>query len=138
MTPISHEQREAFARLLQEAKQRHQKLFDEELEEKVNDEFLPKLVQRQGIAGLVQKIGQISGELTESARALQSVDVIGKPDGFWTRLVKPEDMNAVLARMKRPYQEAHQQSMRDHDLAVLRIMSADTLEEAREIVESLI
>jgi hypothetical protein len=138
MTQITHEQREAFARLLQQAKQRHDSLFDQELEEKVNDEFLPKLVQRQGIAGLVQKIGQISGELTESARALQSVDVVGKPDTFWSRLVRPDDMKDVLERMKRPYHDEHQRAMREYDLAALRVMSADSTEEAREIVESLI
>lgn len=138
MTPITHEQREAFARLLQQAKQRHDSLFNQELEEKVNDEFLPKLVQRQGITGLVQKIGQISGELTESARALQSVDVVGKPDNFWSRFVRPDDMKDVLERMKRPYHEEHQRAMREYDLAVLRVMSADSTEEAREIVESLI
>jgi adenylate kinase family enzyme len=138
MTPITHEQREAFARLLQQAKQRHDSLFNQELEEKVKDEFLPKLVQRQGITGLVQKIGQISGELTESARALQSVDVVGRPDTFWGRLVRPDDMKDVLERMKRPYHEEHQRAMREYDLAVLRVMSAESTEEAREIVESLI
>ena len=138
MTPISHEQREAFARLLHQAKQRHDSLFNRELEEKAQNEFLPKLVQRQGIAGLVTKIGQLSGELTESARALQSVDVVGRPDTLWSRFMKPDDMKDVLERMKRPYQEEHQRAMRDYDLAVLRVMSADSIEEAREIVEPLI
>lgn len=137
MNPITQEQREAFARLLREAKQRRQNLFEHQLEDKVNEEFLPKLVQRQGIAGLVGKIGKLSSELTESARALQSVDVAGRPENFWSRLVKPDDVNEVLDRMKRPYQEQHEQSMREYDLAALRIMSADTVEEARELVESL-
>lgn len=135
---ITHEQREAFARLLREGKQRRQKVFEHQLEEKVNEEFLPKLVQRQGITGLVGKIGKLSSELTESAHALQSVDVVGRADNFWSRLIKPEDVNEVLERMKRPYQEQHEESMREYDLAALRIMSADTVEEARQIVESLI
>lgn len=138
MTTITHEQREAFARLLREGKQRRQKVFEHQLEEKVNEEFLPKLVQRQGITGLVGKIGKLSSELTESAHALQSVDVVGRADNFWSRLIKPEDVNEVLERMKRPYQEQHEESMREYDLAALRIMSADTVEEARQIVESLI
>ena len=137
MNTITQEQREAFARLLGEAKQRRQKLFDHQLEEKVDEEFLPRLVQRQGIAGLVGKIGKLSSELTESARALQSVDVVGRPENFWSRIVKPEDVNEVLERMKKPYQAQHEQSMREYDLAALRIMSADTVEDAREIVESL-
>ena len=137
MNTISHEQREAFVRLLREAKQRRQNLFDRQLDEKVNEEFLPKIVQRQGIAGLVGKIGKLSSDLTESARALQSVHVVGRPDNFWSRIVKPEDMNEVLERMKRPYQEEHQQSMREYDLAALQIMSSDTVEEASDIVKSL-
>src|SRR5262245_53381607 len=63
MNPITQEQREAFARLLVEAKQRRRKLFDHQLEDKVREEFLPRLVQRQGIAGLVGKIGKLSSEL---------------------------------------------------------------------------
>lgn len=137
MSTITHEQREAFARLLREAKERRQKLFEHQLEGKVREDFLPKLVQRQGIAGLVGKIGKLSSELTESARALQTVDVVGRPDGFWSRFVKPDDVNEVLERMKRPYQEEHEQSMREYDLASLRILSVETVEEAREIVESL-
>lgn len=137
MTTITQEQRDAFARLLREEKQRREKLFERQLAEKVDEEFLPRLVQRQGIAGLVGKISKLSSDLAESARALQSVDVIGRPEGFWSRLVKPEDVNEVLERMKRPYQEEQEQSIREYDLAALRIMSADTVEEAREIVESL-
>jgi len=137
MNTINQEQREAFVRLLRDAKERRQKLFEHRLHEKVNEEFLPRVVQRQGIAGVVEKIGKLSSELTKSARALQSVDVVGRPDGFWSRLLKPEDMNEVLERMKRPYQEEHEQSMREYDLAAVRIMSADTVEEARGIVESL-
>ena len=137
MTTITQEQRDAFVRLLREEQQRRQRLFERQLDERVHEEFLPKLVQRQGITGLVGKIGKLSSDLAESARALQSVDVIGRPEGFWSRLVRPEDVNEVLERMKRPHQEEHEQSMREYDLAALRIMSTDTVEEAREIVESL-
>ena len=137
MNTITQEQREAFVRLLNEAKRRRNTLFERQLKEKVNEEFLPKLVQRQGLTGLVSKIGKLSSDLTESARALQSVDVVGRPDSLWSRLVKPEDMDEVLERMKRPYQDEHEQSMREYDLAALRIMSADTVDEAREIVTSL-
>lgn len=137
MTTITQEQRDAFVRLLREEQQRRQKLFERQLDEKAHEEFLPKLVQRQGIAGLVGKIGKLSSDLADSARALQSVDVIGRPDNLWSRLVKPDDVNEVLERMKRPYQEEHERSIREYDLAALRILSADTVEEAREIVESL-
>ena len=64
-------------------------------------------------------------------------EVVGRADNLWSRLVKPEDVNEVLERMKRPYEEEHEQSMKEYDLAALRIMSANTVEEARDIVESL-
>lgn len=137
MNPITQEQRDAFVRLLREEKERRRTLFERQLEEKVQAEFLPRLVQRQGIAGLVGKIGKLSSDLAESARALQSADVVGRPDNFWSRLVKPDDVNEVLERMKRPHQDQHEQSMREYDLAALQILSTDTVEEAREIVESL-
>jgi len=59
MNTITHEQREAFARLLREAKERRNKLFEHQLEEKVQEEFLPKLVQRQ-----TSELGHCDRELT--------------------------------------------------------------------------
>lgn len=135
---ITQEQREGFVRMLQEAKQNQQQRFERELERRAQEEFLPKLVERQGLAHLVDKIGKLSVELTDSARALQTVGVLGKPTSLFDRLVRPDDVNEALERMKRPYHEQLERSMRDYDLAILRVLSAQSLEEAREVVESLV
>lgn len=124
--------------MLQEAKRNQQRLFERDLEQKAKEELLPKLVERQGLAQLVEKIGRLSDELTDSARALQTVGVIGKPVSFFSRFFKPDDATETLERMKRPYREENERSMREYDLAILRVLSAQSLEEGREIVESLV
>ena len=136
---ISQQQRDSFVRLLNEAKQRRQQDFEERMQEKVRFEFLPKLVQQQGITSNVERITKLATDLAESARALQTAESVEKKDeGFFSRLVRPHDMRELLARMIRPYQENEQKVMRDYDVAALKVMSADTVEDARKIVESLI
>src|SRR3972149_8014996 len=134
METLNQEQREGFVRLLQGARQQQDKLFQEELESETKDEFLPKVLQRRGIADVVDKIGRVGVELTDSARALRTVDIFGRPNGLWSRLTKTEDANEALDRMKRPYVEEHEQSMKEYDRAMLRVLSAQTVDEAREVV----
>lgn len=124
--------------MLQETKRNQERRFERDLEQKAKEEFLPKLIERQGLAQLVEKIGKLSNELTDSARALQTVGVIGRPASFLSRFFNPDDMTETLERMKRPYQEEQERSAREYDQAILRVLSAQSLEEAREIVESLV
>lgn len=137
---FTHEQREAFVRLLQNARERRQHDFEDRMSEKIRFEILPKLVHQQGFAGNIQKMGKLAEELVESARALQTSDSPERKEdgGFWSRLLKPQDMREILARMIRPYQENEQEKIKEYDRAALKVMSADSVEDARKIVESLL
>jgi hypothetical protein len=138
MEQLTREQREGFVRLLNEAKQRREQTFERELEEKARREFLPKLMERQGIGDLLERISKGTLQLTDSVRSLQGMELLGKSGGFFRRFTKPEDVQEVLERMKRPHLIEHEQSMKLYDHAVLQVLSAQNLDEAQQVVASLI
>ena len=76
-------------RFLQEAKSRRQAELQRELENKVKEEVLPRIMQRQGIVKLVEQVKNIGSQLSESALKLQGMDVFGQPPTLWERFSAP-------------------------------------------------
>jgi hypothetical protein len=136
---ITREQREGFMRLLQDAKSKKQGELQRELQEKVKDELLPKIMQRQGIVKLVEQVKQIGHQLSESAQKLQGMDVFGQPATLWGRILGTnEGIEEIVEKMKRPYTERAEASLRDYDHAILQVLSAVNLEDAQRIVSDLL
>ncbi len=126
-------------RFLQEAKARKHGEMQRELEKKVKDELLPKIMQRQGIVKLVENVKQIGHQLSESAQKLQGMDVFGQPATLWGKILGTnEGIEDLVEKMKRPYAEQAESSLRDYDHAILRVLSATNLEDAQRIVNDLI
>ncbi len=126
-------------RLLQEAKNRKQTECQRELDKKVKEELLPKIMQRQGIVRLVEQVKQIGHQLSESAQKLQGMDVFGQPATLWGKILGTnEGIEELVEKMKRPYTEQADASLRDYDHAILQVLSASTLDDAQRIVNDLI
>lgn len=136
---ITREQREGFMRLLQEAKNRKQVEYQRDLDKKVKEELLPKIMQRQGIVRLVEQVKNIGHQLSESAQKLQGMDVFGQPATLWGKILGTnEGIEELVEKMKRPYTEQADASLRDFDHAILQVLSAATLDDAQRIVNNLI
>lgn len=136
---ISREQREGFMRLLHEAKSKRQTELQRELEKKVKDELLPRIMQRQGIVKLVDQVKQIGHQLSESAQKLQGMDVFGQPATLWGKILGTnEGIEDLVEKMKRPYNEQADAALRDYDHAILQVLSASNLEDAQRIVNNLL
>ncbi len=136
---ITREQREGFMRLLQEAKTKKNSELQRELEQKVKEEVLPKIMQRQGIVKLVEQVKNIGSQLSESAQKLQGMDVFGQPATLWGKILGTnEGVEELVEKMKRPYTERAESSLRDYDHAILRVLSVASLEDAQRIVEDLL
>ena len=139
MIEITREQREGFMRLLQEAKSKKQNELQRELEKKVKEELLPRIMQRQGIVKLVDQVRQIGTQLSESAQKLQGMDVFGQPATLWGKILGTnEGIEDLVDKMKRPYTEQADAALRDYDRAILQVLSASNLEDAQRIVTDLI
>jgi hypothetical protein len=136
---ITREQREGFMRFLQDAKSRKQADLQRELDQKVKEEVLPRIMQRQGIVKMVDQVGHIGAELSEAARKLQSMDVFGQPATLWGKILGTnEGVEDLVEKMKRPYTEQAQAALRDFDRAILQVLSVTSLEDAQRIVNDLV
>ena len=136
---ITREQREGFMRLLQEAKTKKNSELQRELEQKVKEEVLPKIMQRQGIVKLVEQVKNIGHQLSESAQKLQGMDVFGQPATLWGKILGTnEGVEELVEKMKRPYTERAESSLRDYDHAILQVLSVASLEDAQRIVGDLL
>jgi hypothetical protein len=139
MNEITREQREGFMRLLQEAKNRKQNDFHREVDKKVKEELLPRIMQRQGIVKLVEQVKHIGAQLSDSAVKLQGMDVFGQPATLWGKILGTnEGMDDVLEKMKRPYVEQADAALKDYDRAILQVLSANSLEDVQRIVNDLL
>lgn len=139
MIEITREQREGFMRLLQDAKNKKQAEYQRELEKKVKEELLPRIMQRQGIVRLVDQVRQIGTQLSESAQKLQGMDVLGQPATLWGKILGTnEGIDELVEKMKRPYVEQADASLKDYDRAILQVLSASNLDDAQRIVTDLI
>jgi len=136
---ITREQREGFMRLLQEAKSKKHSELQRELEQKIKEEVLPKIMQRQGIVKLVEQVKNIGSQLSESAQKLQGMDVFGQPATLWGKILGTnEGVEELVEKMKRPYTERAESSLRDYDQAILQVLSVANLEDAQRIVSDLL
>jgi ATP-dependent Lon protease len=136
---MTRDQREGFMRLLQEAKAKKNAEYQREVDKKVKEEVLPKIMQRQGIVRLVEQVKQIGSQLSESAQKLQGMDVFGQPATLWGKILGTnEGVEELVEKMKRPYTEHAESSLRDYDHAILQVLSATNLEDVQRIVSNLI
>jgi hypothetical protein len=139
MNEITREQREGFMRILQEAKSKKQNELQRELEKKVREEVLPRIMQRQGIVKLVEQVRNIGTQLSDSAQKLQGMDVFGQPATLWSKILGTnEGVEDLVDKMKRPYAEQADASLREYDHAILQVLSTTNLEDAQRIVNGLI
>jgi ATP-dependent Lon protease len=136
---ITREQREGFMRLLQEAKGKRQSEFQRDIEKKVKEEVLPRIMQRQGIVKLVEQVKHIGSQLSESAQRLQGMDVFGQPATLWGKILGTnEGVEDLVEKMRRPYTEQADSALRDYDRAILQVLSATHLEDVQQIVTDLL
>jgi hypothetical protein len=136
---ITREQREGFMRLLQEAKSKRQSELRREMDQKVKEEVLPRIMQRQGIVKLVEQVKQIGSQLSESAQKLQGMDAFGQPATLWGRILGTnEGVEDLVEKMKRPYADQAESALRDYDRAILQVLSASHLEDVQQIVTDLL
>lgn len=139
MYEFTREQREGFMRFLQDAKTRKQTELQRDLDRKVKEEVLPKIMQRQGLVKLVEQVGTIGSRLSQAAVELQQMDVFGRPPTLWGKILGTEEgIEDVVEKMKRPYNEQAEAELRNFDRAILRVLSAASLEEAQQIVNDLV
>lgn len=139
--PCNLKQREIFARLLEEAKQRESKTLESEyaMERRIEKELVPKLAQEQaGVSELIAKIGPLRKELEVAEKTLRDSGFDLDEDGPSLRHDAPKNLRVALDTRQRSARIERERSLKKYELAILGVWSAETTGGAKGIVEALL
>lgn len=136
----NQKQRDIFARMLAEQRKRAEAELesDSDLDQKVEDEVLPKLAQEHGALELIEKVRKLHSELKDAEEALDKRGFRCDEDQISLRYDAPKDLRQALESAKRSARTERQRSLRKFDVAILGVWTAENVADARRIVESLL
>ena len=138
--PCNQKQREIFARLLEEAKNREELSLEstDDLDKRIEEEFLPKLAQEKGASPLIAKIRSLHKELNDAEKALDDLGFSCDEDSIRLKWEAPKDLQKALKEAQRSPHKEREKSLKKYDLAILGVWSAENTDEARRVVEALL
>ena len=138
--PCNQKQREIFARLLAEAKNREELGLEstDDLDKRIEEEFLPKLAQEKGASSLIAKIRSLHKELDDAEKALDDLGFSCDEDSIRLKWEAPKDLQKTVKEAQRSAHQERERSLRKYDLAILGVWSAENTDEARRVVEALL
>ena len=131
--PCNQKQREIFARLLAEAKNREELGLEstDDLDKRIEEEFPPKLAQEKGVSPLIAKIRSLHKELDDLGFSCDE-------DSIRLKWEAPQGLRKTLKEAQRSAHQERERSLRKYDLAILGVWSAENTDEARRVVEALL
>jgi hypothetical protein len=138
--PFNQKQRDVFARMLVQAKERAQADLesDDDLNHRVEREVLPKLAEERGATELITKVRKLRKEAEEAEEALDDLGFNCSDDRITLKWDAPKTLSQALEAAKRSARKENQKSLKKFDLAILGVWAAETADDARKIVEGLL
>ena len=138
--PCNQKQREMFARMLAQAKEHAQKEFELEgdLDQQVEDGLLTKLAAERGATEQVAAVRRLRQQVEEVEEKLEHLGFDCSDETVSLRWNAPQSLRQSLEAAKRSARKERERSLRKYDLGILGVWSAETADDAREIVEELL
>ncbi len=130
-----------FARLVEEAKKRESKTLesDFDLKYRIEHEVVRKLAQEEaGVSDLMAKIGQLRKDLDVAVIALGDLGFYVNGDQPSLRSDAPVRLREALEAAQRSARIERERSLKKYDIAILGVWSAESTNQAKWIVESLL
>jgi hypothetical protein len=140
LQPFNQKQRDAFARMLVQAKERAQAELesDGDLDHRVESEVLPKLAEGRGATELITKVRKLRREVEDTEGTLERLGFNCSDDWITLKWDAPKALSQALEASKRSARKERQKSLTKFDLAILGVFAAETADDARKIVEGLL
>lgn len=138
---FNQKQREMFARLLQQARKRAEAELESDdsgIDARVKAEVVPKLAEERGALGLVAKVRGLHSQVEEAEKALGALGFDCDEDEISLKWNAPKELQEALAQAKRVARKEREAPLRKYDCAILGVWAAESLSEARKIVEDLL
>jgi hypothetical protein len=138
--PYNQKQRDIFARMLVQAKERAQAELesDSDLDSRVEGEVLPKLVEEQGATELIAQVRKLRKEVNDTEGDLEGLGFNCSDARISLRWDAPKPLSQALEAAKRAARNERQRSLKKFDLGILGVWSAEAADDARKIVEGLL
>lgn len=136
-TPITDDQRKAFANLIKEAQQRYEREFDSRFKS-LKDSYIPRFEAGSKAKQVIEQIRSLREKLSEQSDQLRRLGFRVVDDGF---------VSVDYDSSSQPYREYEQERntlalereemLNSFRSSVFNVWSARTADEARDIVRSL-
>jgi Zn-finger domain-containing protein len=138
--PFNQKQRDVFARMLVQAKERAQDELesDNDIDRRVECEVMPKLVEERGGTELFGRLKKLTKEVEDVEKSLENLGFdysYGRITFSWDA---PRTLRQALESAKHSARKENQLSLKTFDLAILGVWAAETADDARKIVEGLL
>jgi hypothetical protein len=138
--PFNQKQRDVFARMLVQAKERAQEELesDNDIDRRVECEVMPKLVEERGGTELFGRLKKLTKEVEDAEKSLEN---LGFEYGYGRITFSsdaPKTLRQTLEGAKHSARKENQLSLKKFDLAILGVWAAETADDARKIVEGLL
>ncbi|MBI4444317.1 MAG: hypothetical protein HY645_00290 [Acidobacteria bacterium] len=133
-------QREMFARLLAQAKERIQAELESDysVDYRVETEALPKLAEEHGASEMIANVRELHKELEEAETALRKLGFSYDEKRIELHHEAPKALREALEAAKHSARQARYKVLKKYDLAILSVWASEDVQEARKIVEELL
>jgi hypothetical protein len=136
---FNEKQRETFAQLLEEARQREEANSESESDDdQVEAEAVSKIAKETGASKLYAKVRKLQKDLEDAVDALEDLGFCCGDDVIELRYGAPKALKKSLEDAKRAARKEREAALRKYDLAILDVWTAKSVQEAKKIVEKLL
>ncbi len=137
-TPLTDEQRRGLADLVKEAQKKYEQDFEKHLLS-IKSEMTPRMESRSKITQLMDDIRTLRSKLTDAADNLRRFGFRVVDDGIISVDYDIErDARRLYEEKVKEAREDHERTTAGFRKAVFDVYSADSLEDAREVVRGLV
>ena len=137
---LTEEQRKLFTRMLTQAQDRAQAGLENfcVLKDRITSKVVPELVKKLGASKLVVKVRNLRKQARDSEKALERLGFDCDKDDISLSYVAPKALRKVLDTAIETAEKERNSVLRKYDVAMLNLVAAASVEDAKTHVENLI
>jgi hypothetical protein len=138
--PFNQKQRDVFARMLVQAKERAQADLESDslMDDRVEHEVVLKLAEEARVTDAIDKLRKLRKEARDIDEELDRRGFNYSENGLSLKWDAPKSLQKALEAAQSSARKERQLSLRKFDLGILGVWSAETADDARKIVEGLL
>ncbi len=137
---LTEEQRKLFTRMLTQAHERAQAGLETylDLSQRITSKVVPELAKKIGVLKLVVKIRNLRKQVRDFEKALDRLGFECDKDDISLRYQAPKALRKVVDTAIESAEKERNSGLRKYDVAMLNLVAAASVEDAKKFVQDLI